>query len=314
MKPKLLFLIGPTASGKSALAMRLARTHGNVEIISVDSAQVYCDMDIGTAKPTPAERAAVPHHLIDVMPPTAQWSVVQYADAFNRALADVTARGKTPLAVGGTMMYVSALLTGLSQVPTAQLSVREAIAAQAAREGWPALHAELARVDPITAQRLPTTDAQRISRALEVFRDTGQSLSSFHGARTPLLQTHTPQLIVIEPADRQTLHARIGQRFDEMLRDGVVDEVLQLRARYPALTANHPSMRTVGYRQVWSYLEGQLSADQLREQGIAATRQLAKRQLTWQRHQFDAFCKAIVTDPDDESAVASIVADYFGAD
>jgi tRNA dimethylallyltransferase len=286
MKPPLVFIIGPTASGKSALALAVAQTRGDVELISIDSAQVYTDMNIGTAKPTAAERAGVRHHLLDMMPPTQQWSVKQYCEAFNAAVADITARGRRPLAVGGTMMYVSALLSGLSDVPTAQIEIRQHIEEEARTHGWPHLHAELARVDPASAQRLPPTDAQRISRALEVFRAFGRPISEFQGARVPQLASHAPHLVRLEPNDREALRTRIAARFDAMLVDGFVDEVRDLRRRYETLTSEHPSMRTVGYRQVWAHLDGEITHDAMREQGMAATRQLAKRQLTWQRHQF----------------------------
>ncbi len=295
MKPALHFLLGPTASGKSGLAMQLAARDPAIEIISIDSAQVYRDMNVGTAKPSIAEQAQVRHHLIDTISPVQQWSVAQYCAAFNIALADIAMRGKTPLIVGGTMMYVSALIEGLSEIPAAQIDLRDEIGERAARHGWPALHAELARVDPITAQRLPPTDAQRISRALEVFHATGKPLSSFQGDRKPLLSAHAPTLILLEPGDRSALHARIGERFDAMLRDGLLDEVENLRRRY-ALSAALPSMRCVGYRQAWQFLENEISKSKMREHGIAATRQLAKRQLTWQRNQFAAF-HPMVIDP-----------------
>jgi tRNA dimethylallyltransferase len=308
MFPKLTFIVGPTASGKSALAMVIAEKLGNAEIISVDSAQVYQEMNIGTAKPTRAERAAVPHHVIDTISPEQSWSVTQYCAAFNAALADISARNKTPLVVGGTMMYVSALLTGLSEIPAAQIAMREAISAEAAKHGWPHLHAELARVDPATAARLPVSDAQRISRALEVFRATGQPLSSFQGARAPLLKTHTPQLIVLEPADRAALHGRIAARFDAMVREGLIEEVEDLRRRYQ-LTAQLPSMRCVGYRQVWDFLDGTITKAQMMEQGIAATRQLAKRQLTWQRNQFAEFAPQVI-DPFTANGIDATIARY----
>jgi tRNA dimethylallyltransferase len=311
MLPKLTFIVGPTASGKSALAMGIAEKLGNAEIISIDSAQVYREMNIGTAKPTLAERAAVPHHVIDTISPEQSWSVTQYCAAFNEALADISACGKTPLVVGGTMMYVSALLTGLSEIPAAQFEVREAISAEAAEHGWPHLHAELARVDPITAARLPATDAQRISRALEVFRATGQPLSSFQGSRAPLLKTHSPQLIVLEPADRAALHACIGERFEAMIRDGLIEEVEDLRRRYQ-LSTQLPSMRCVGYRQTWDFLDGTLTKAQMREQGIAATRQLAKRQLTWQRNQFAEFAPQVF-DSLAPRAIDAAVARYTAA-
>ncbi len=306
MKPRVVFLVGATASGKSGLAMAAAATNPKIEIISVDSAQVYSEMNVGTAKPTLPERAAVPHHLIDVMPPTAQWSVKQYCDAFNAALSDIHARGKTPLAVGGTMMYVSALLDGLSEIPSAQIALREEIAVRAARDGWPALHAELTKVDPITAQRLPATDAQRISRALEVWHATGTQLSALQGHRTPQLSPDFDAHIVsLEVADRAVLHARIAARFDAMLDGGLIEEVEYLRRRYETLTPEHPSMRCVGYRQTWQFLEGEITHAQLRETGVAATRQLAKRQMTWQRHQFATHAPTILA-PDAADALAQL--------
>ncbi len=311
MLPTLLFILGPTASGKSALAIELAQKLGNAEILSIDSAQVYEEMNIGTAKPTRAEREAVAHHLIDTISPEQSWSVAQYCAAFNAALTGIAARGNTPLVVGGTMMYASALLRGLSDIPAAALSVRAAITEEAARHGWPHLHAELARVDPSTAARLPPTDAQRISRALEVFRATGAPLSSFQGARSPLLTTHTPQLVLLEPSDRAVLHTRIGQRFDAMLKAGFIEEVEDLRRRYQ-LTAQLPSMRCVGYRQVWDFLDGSITKAQMCEQGIAATRQLAKRQLTWQRNQFAQFAPHTI-DPLAAHAAADAVARYTAA-
>jgi tRNA dimethylallyltransferase len=305
MKP-LWFLLGPTACGKSQLAMELAAHDAAIELISIDSAQVYRDMNIGTAKPTLAEQAHVRHHLLDTITPAQSWSVAQYCAAFNAALRDITDRGKTPLVVGGTMMYVSALIAGLSDIPPAQVEVRATIEAQAAEEGWPALHAELMRVDAATARRLPPTDAQRISRALEVFRGTGTPLSSLQGARKPLLTSHTPRLLVLTPSDRTILHTRIAQRFEAMLQTGLIDEVHRLRETY-ALDGNMPSMRCVGYRQAWQYVEGEIDLASLREQGVAATRQLAKRQLTWQRHQFAAFSPHVV-DSLHASALAQIKA------
>ena len=278
---------GPTASGKSALALAAAQ-RWPVEIVSVDSALVYQGMDIGTAKPTPAERAAVPHHLIDLLPPTQAYSAAQFVADARRLIGEVQARGRVPLLVGGTMLYFKALADGLDAMPAADPAVRAALDARAAAEGWPALHAELARVDPATAARLPPNDAQRIQRALEVWQLTGRPLSAFHGAtRTPGLAV---PLLALEPADRPWLHRRIAERFDTMLAAGFVDEVRALRARGD-LTPELPAMRCVGYRQAWAALDAEGDALQpgspgwatLRETGIAATRQLAKRQLTWLR-------------------------------
>ena len=273
-----LGIAGPTASGKSALALAAAQAWP-VEIISVDSAQVFCGLDIGTAKPSPAERAAVPQHLIDILDPTQAYSAAQFVADARRLIGEINQRGRIALLVGGTMLYFKALIDGLDAMPAADPVVRAALDARAATEGWPALHAELARVDPSTAARLKSTDAQRIQRALEVWTVSGQPLSSFHGRQsTPGLAL---PLLALEPLDRAWLHQRIAQRFDAMLADGLVDEVRGLRARGD-LQPRLPALRCVGYRQAWAALDaGDLAP--LREQGIAATRQLAKRQLTWLR-------------------------------
>jgi tRNA dimethylallyltransferase len=280
-------LAGPTASGKSALALAAA-AHWPIEIVSVDSALVYRGMDIGTAKSSAAERAAVPHHLIDLLEPTQAYSAAQFVADARRLIDEINARGRIALLVGGTMLYFKALVDGLDAMPAANADVRAALDARAALEGWPALHAELARVDPITAARLPPGDAQRIQRALEVFQLSGQPLSSFHGQqRTSGLAL---PLLALEPTDRAWLHARIAQRFDAMLAAGFIDEVRALRARGD-LSPETPAMRCVGYRQAWAALDaGDLAPlrderrwASLREAGIAATRQLAKRQLTWLR-------------------------------
>jgi tRNA dimethylallyltransferase len=274
-------LAGPTASGKTAAALAIAEAFAAtrpVEIVSVDSALVYRGMDIGTAKPSPGERARVPHHLIDLIEPTERYSAARFVHDANAAIGAIQARGRLPLLVGGTMLYFKALFDGLDAMPAADTAVRAQIAEQLQREGLHALHDELRRVDPVTAARLPPGDSQRIQRALEVFRISGRPLSSFHRERGP---RELPPLISLEPADRAWLHARIAQRFDAMLAQGFVDEVRRLRARGD-LQPELPSMRCVGYRQAWEALDrGDLSA--LREQGIAATRQLAKRQVTWLR-------------------------------
>ncbi len=282
---------GPTASGKSALAMAAAE-RWPVEIISVDSAQVFWGMDIGTAKPSAAERAAVPHHLIDILHATQSYSAAQFVVDATRLIGEINARGRTALLVGGTMLYFKALIDGLDAMPTADATVRAALDARAAALGWPALHAELALVDPVTAARLPPTDAQRIQRALEVWAVSGQPLSSFHGqGRAPGLAL---PLLALEPVSRAWLHARINQRFDTMLAAGLVDEVRGLRAR-PDLLADSTAMRCVGYRQTWAALDATDALDpdakvlsraalaDLHALGSAATRQLAKRQLTWLR-------------------------------
>lgn len=279
--PPALVLMGPTASGKSALAMRLAETLP-VEIISVDSAQVYRDMDVGTAKPTREEQQAVPHHLIDIIDPTAAYSAAQFRTDALRLMQEISARDRIPLLVGGTMLYFKALREGLSDLPQADESVRTALDAEAAERGWPALHAELVRIDPATAARLKPNDAQRIQRALEVFRLTGRPMSELVGART---DEHLPFRLIevaLVPGERVELHARIAQRFESMLAAGLVEELRALRARY-RVHAGMPSMRCVGYRQAWLFLEGEYDARELHDRGIYATRQLAKRQLTWLR-------------------------------
>ena len=279
--PATVALAGPTASGKSAAALVLAERLG-AEIISVDSALVYCGMDIGTAKPGAAERAQVVHHLIDIREPAQAYSAAEFATDARRLMADIAARGRRVVLAGGTMLYFKALFEGLAAMPPADPGVRAAIEAEARRSGWPALHAQLAGVDPVTAQRLAPHDAQRIQRALEVFRVSGQPLSHWHqaGERAPLAR---PDLFLsLEPTDRAWLHERIARRFDAMLAAGFVDEVRRLRERRD-LHAGLPSMRCVGYRQAWEALEGAWPLAELRERGIAATRQLAKRQLTWLR-------------------------------
>jgi tRNA dimethylallyltransferase len=279
--PALVALAGPTASGKSAAALVLAEAL-TAEIVSVDSALVYRGMDIGTAKPTREERARVPHHLIDIREPTEAYSAAEFAADARRLAGEIQARGKRVVLVGGTMLYFKALFEGLAALPPADPEVRAAIEAEAARAGWPALHAQLTDVDPETAARLAPNDAQRIQRALEVFRLTSRPLSAFHGAGTRTGALRPDRFLSLEPNDRAWLHERIAQRFDAMLAAGFLDEVRSLRARGD-LHAELPSMRCVGYRQAWEALEGAWPLASVRERGIAATRQLAKRQLTWLR-------------------------------
>lgn len=273
-------LLGPTASGKSALAMRLAREFP-LEIVSIDSAQVYRGMDIGTAKPSAAERAAVPHHLIDCLDPTQSYSAGRFREDALRVALEILGRGRIPLLVGGTMLYYRALAQGIDALPPAEPGLRAQIDARAARHGWPALHADLARVDPATAARLAPGDAQRIQRALEVWELTGKPISALQTAGRPALPFALKAHALV-PEDRAALHQRIAERFDRMLAGGLADELKSLRSRF-TLHAGLPSMRCVGYRQAWQFLEGEISAKELRETGIAATRQLAKRQLTWLR-------------------------------
>ncbi len=279
--PALVALAGPTASGKSAAALLLAQAL-DAEIVSVDSALVYRGMDIGTAKPSAAERALVPHHLIDIRDPAQAYSAAEFAQDARRLIDAIRGRGRPVVLAGGTMLYFKALFEGLAEMPAADAQVRAEIERQAERAGWPALHAELAAIDAPTAARLAPHDAQRIQRALEVYRLTGRPLSQVHraAAREPALRPD--RWLSLEPADRGWLHERIAQRFDAMLAAGFLDEVRALRARgdlHPAL----PSMRCVGYRQAWEALDGLWPLDSVRERGIAATRQLAKRQLTWLR-------------------------------
>jgi tRNA dimethylallyltransferase len=275
--PPAIAILGPTGCGKSALAMRIAAALP-VEIISVDSAQVYRGMDIGTAKPTAAERAAVPHHLLDIRDPEQVYSAGEFRADCLQLLQQITSRGRVPLLVGGTMLYYKALFEGLDAMPAADRGVRAALYEQLEREGLHALYRELQRVDPLTAARLKPADQQRITRALEVYRVSGQPMSSFHSEKKVL--AHAP-LISLEPTDRAWLHERIAQRFHAMLEHGLVEEVQALRERGD-LHADLPSMRCVGYRQTWEALDADDLYD-LPERGIAATRQLAKRQITWLR-------------------------------
>jgi tRNA dimethylallyltransferase len=280
-RPEYICLAGPTAAGKTAAALAIAQAlHSSdpVEIVSVDSALVYRGMDIGTAKPSAAERAAVPHHLIDLIEPSERYSAAQFVADAAQLVAEIRARGRLPLLVGGTMLYFKALFDGIDAMPASDPDVRAAIDAQAAALGWPALHAELARIDPVTAARLAPSDAQRIQRALEVWRISGRPLASFHREKDA---PSRPPLISLEPTDRAWLHTRIAERFAAMLDAGFVDEVRRLRARGD-LHTGLPAMRCVGYRQAWDALErDDFSA--FPGNAIAATRQLAKRQLTWLR-------------------------------
>ena len=281
-------IAGPTASGKTALSLAIAQ-RWPVEIVSVDSALVYRGMDIGTAKPSAAELAQVPHHLIDIRDPLHAYSAADFVRDATALITDIQARGRMPLLVGGTMLYFKALMEGLSDMPTANPAVRADIDGRAQAQGWPALHAELAAIDPTTAQRLAPNDSQRIARALEVFAISGQPLSQWHArTRHHASPLRPDRLIALEPNDRAWLHARIAQRFEAMLEHGLIDEVRTLRARGD-LHPDLPSMRCVGYRQCWDMLDGCGDQPQasdlhtLRETGVSATRQLAKRQLTWLR-------------------------------
>ncbi|WP_238923008.1 tRNA (adenosine(37)-N6)-dimethylallyltransferase MiaA [Achromobacter ruhlandii] len=283
--PLVICLAGPTAAGKSASTLALAE-RWPLEIINVDSATIYRGMDIGTAKPSPAEQAQVPQHLLDIRDPAQSYSAAEFrADAL-RLIDAIRARGRIPLLAGGTMMYYKALRDGLDDLPQADPALRAELEARAARDGWPALHAELARLDPVTAARLAPNDSQRIQRALEICQLSGQPMSALLGRQRAAAgdDGHRYLTISLEPSARAALHARIEQRFDAMLASGLLEEVRGLHARadlHPGL----PSVRCVGYRQMWAHLDGGISLEEAREQGIAATRQLAKRQITWLRAQ-----------------------------
>ncbi|AQV95461.1 tRNA (adenosine(37)-N6)-dimethylallyltransferase MiaA [Cupriavidus necator] len=284
--PPVVCLLGPTASGKTAAALALA-ADAPVEIISLDSALVYREMDIGTAKPTREELAAAPHHLIDIIDPADSYSAAQFVADAERLIVQIRARGHVPLIVGGTMLYYKALTQGLNDLPQADAALRAELDQLAAERGWPALHAMLAEVDPVTAARLAPNDAQRIQRALEIHRLSGQPMSALlarqaEGRTFAGAADQRFRVIALEPSDRLALHARIAQRYDAMLANGFIEEVERLRARgdlHPGL----PSIRCVGYRQVWEYLDGEADFATMRERGVAATRQLCKRQLTWLR-------------------------------
>ncbi len=289
----MLALIGPTASGKTGLAIALAhRFYG--EIISIDSALVYRGMEVGTAKPTMHERRSIPHHLVDIIDPVEAYSAARFCEDTLHLIDQIHARGKVPILAGGTMMYFNALREGLDQLPPSDPRAREAVALLATHRTWPELHAQLATIDPDSARRIGPNDSQRIGRALEIHFTSGRTMTDMLGrrasteggsgvARLPFdLFT-----LSLEPSDRAQLHRRIAQRFDDMLRRGLLDELVWLRDEYPDLHADLPSMRCVGYRQAWMHLEGVINRAALREQGIAATRQLAKRQITWLRSMAD---------------------------
>jgi tRNA dimethylallyltransferase len=306
--PRALVLLGPTASGKSSLAADLA-ARLPVEIVSMDSAQVYRGMDIGTAKPSREERSRVPHHLIDVVDPDHAYSSGRWRSDSICAAADILGRKRVPLFVGGTMLYYRALVGGLDALPPGNAEIREKIDEQAALRGWPALHAELAQVDPRSAQRIAPNDSQRIQRALEVRRLTGKPLSALQGAAKSELPFRIKAFALV-PRDRAELHRRIAARFAGMLQAGLIDEVKTLRRKY-RLTAAMPSMRAVGYRQVWQYLEREIDAAALTEHAVAATRQLAKRQLTWLRGFEDVENIGLSPTGVDFEALASRIAHSF---
>jgi tRNA dimethylallyltransferase len=279
--PPAIFLMGPTASGKTGVAVELAQRLP-VELISVDSALVFRDMDIGTAKPDAATLARAPHHLIDIIDPTEAYSAAAFRHDALRLMADITARGKIPLLVGGTMLYFKALREGLSELPQAAPAVRAELDAEIAAYGIEALHEKLAEVDPEAAARLAPADTQRIQRAMEVYRITGSPMSELLKQQTQHVLPYDVTSIALVPSERSVLHQRIATRFQQMFKDGLIEELHALRDKYP-LHRDMTSMRCVGYRQAWQFMDGEISEGQLMETGIAATRQLAKRQLTWLR-------------------------------
>ncbi|GGA70504.1 tRNA dimethylallyltransferase [Arenimonas soli] len=297
-RPLAVALMGPTASGKTALAVDWCQRL-DTEVISVDSALVYRGLDIGSAKPDAATLARAPHHLVDVRDPHEVFSAADFAREALPPMQALADRGRVPLLVGGTGLYFSALLHGLSELPEADPGIRAGIIAEAAEQGWPALHAQMAASDPAAGVRIKPGDSQRITRALEVWRLTGRPISDWQQAGERRRFPFRVLRLVLAPADRTVLHARIEQRFDQMLGQGFLDEVRRLRAD-PRLHPDLPSMRAVGYRQAWAYLEGRIDAPTFREQAIAATRQLAKRQLTWLR----ARTEALWVDPQAERALA----------
>ncbi|MEL0130184.1 MAG: tRNA (adenosine(37)-N6)-dimethylallyltransferase MiaA [Betaproteobacteria bacterium] len=290
--PLILCITGPTATGKTELCVRLSKNFP-LEVISMDSALVYRHMNIGTAKPTTDELASCQHHLIDIIDPVDHYSAARFKTDAERLVFEIVDRGNMPVILGGTMMYYNALVNGLDQLPSRDDKIREQLDSEASLSGWPTLHEKLSRIDPDTASRLNPNDAQRIQRALEVFYITGETMSSLLEKNKQKAKTLQTLDIALIPDDRTLLHKRIEERFAKMLAAGLVDEVDRLRRTWE-LNENMPSMRCVGYRQAWSYLEGRIDKRMLHEQGVAATRQLAKRQLTWLRslqikHQFDPF-------------------------
>lgn len=284
--PKAIFLMGPTASGKTNAAIALLQKHP-VELISVDSALVYKGMDIGTAKPSAEELQAAPHHLIDTMPPTEAYSAASFRRDALHLMGEITARGKVPLLVGGTMLYFKALEEGLSGLPAADQAIRAQLDQQAEVVGWPGMHARLAELDPETAARLMPNDMQRIQRALEVYEVTGETMTALYAKQASERLPYDLLKIALVPNDRKVLHTRIAKRFEQMLAAGFVEEVKSILAKYPVLTAESTAMRCVGYRQALMYLAGEYDVEELRDRGIFATRQLAKRQLTWLRGMSD---------------------------
>lgn len=286
--PPAIFLMGPTASGKTGLAVELYQ-HLPIELISVDSALVFKGMNVGTAKPDAVTLAQAPHHLIDLIPPTEVYSAANFRNDALKLMAEITVCGKVPLLVGGTMLYFKALQGGLSALPEADPAIRAKLDAEAAQIGWAGMHAKLSRIDPVTAARLQPGDAQRIQRALEVYEVSRKTMTELHQAPVNDELPYRLLKIALVPSDRKVLHDRIALRFDDMLKQGFVDEVKGLLSAYPELKPELPSMRCVGYRQALEHLAGEYDGAGLRDRGIFATRQLAKRQLTWLRSMDDTF-------------------------
>lgn len=306
-QPVAICLMGPTAAGKTALAMALVE-QGGCEIISVDSGMIYRGMDIGTAKPSAAELLRAPHRLIDIRDPAVAYSAAEFRRDALAAMAEITAAGRTPLLVGGTMMYFKVLRDGLAELPDADAAIRARLDAEAALHGWPQLHQRLQVVDPVAAARIPPMDSQRLQRALEVWELTGKPLSQWHAEQAaPEPLPYDLRWLAMAPPERAVLHQRIADRFDLMLAQGLIDEVAGLKAR-PDLHLGLPSMRSVGYRQVWEHLDGLYDRAELRERGIAATRQLAKRQLTWLR----SFAGVTWLDPADPDLLSQTRAQLRG--
>jgi len=285
LQPPAIILLGPTASGKTAVASELVKSL-SCEVISVDSAQIYKGMDIGTAKPDAETLKRVPHHLIDIIEPHETYSAAKFRDDALTLMREISERGNIPLLVGGTMLYFRSLIEGMNDLPEADPMVRLLIDTMAEENGWPAVHAKLAEVDPETAARLDPNDSQRVQRALEIFHITGKPMAEWLQKPKYVYFPYTPMKISLVPSDRAVLHERIATRFDEMLEAGLVREVKDLREEY-ALEGSMPSMRCVGYRQAWQHINGEFGIEELRKQGVAATRQLAKRQLTWLRSMED---------------------------
>lgn len=308
--PPAIFVMGPTASGKTAVAMKLAERFP-VELISVDSAQVFVDMNIGTAKPDAATLAAYPHRLIDLITPEENYSAARFYEDALAEMAGITAAGKVPLLVGGTMLYFRALLQGLAELPKADASLRAELDADAEKLGWPALHARLATLDPATAERLHPTDSQRIQRALEICLLSGRPMSELLAESQSTQPPYEILQIALLPSDRSVLHKRIERRFDEMLLAGLYDEVAMLREKY-RLSLDLPSMRCVGYRQVWEAQEGLYRRPEMRDRGVFATRQLAKRQLTWLGNSFAAESFDCL-DPAMSEQISARTAQFLGA-